>query len=141
MVKKAGEFYALTKSASRALGAVAKAADMSKVVKPRVRVDATASKAIASRRGRVRHLHTQVLSVQEVVARRELIIVKVLGVENPSDMGTKHLAQREMHECLKRAGCHITRGRSRMAFHRGLESSDPAATETDQEHRDGLTTG
>ena len=42
------EFYALTKSASRALGAVAMAADMSKVVKPRVRVDATASKAIAS---------------------------------------------------------------------------------------------
>ena len=45
------EFYALTKSASRALGAVAMAADMAKVVKPRVRVDATASKAIASRRG------------------------------------------------------------------------------------------
>ena len=45
------EFYALTKSASRALGAVAMAADMVKVVKPRVRVDATASKAIASRRG------------------------------------------------------------------------------------------
>ena len=36
------EFYALTKSASRALGAVAMAADMAKVVKPRVRVDATA---------------------------------------------------------------------------------------------------
>ena len=53
------EFYALTKSASRALDAVAMAAD------PRVRVDATASKAIASRRGvgRVRHLHTQVLWV------------------------------------------------------------------------------
>ena len=30
--------YALTKSASRALGAVAMAADMAKVVKPRVRV-------------------------------------------------------------------------------------------------------
>ena len=61
------EFYALTVSASRALGAVAMAADMAKVVKPRVRVDATASKAIASRRGvvRVRHLHTQVLWVQE----------------------------------------------------------------------------
>ena len=53
------EFYALTKSAPKALGAVATAADTSKVVKPRVRVDATASKAIASRRGvgRVRHLH------------------------------------------------------------------------------------
>ena len=89
------EFYALTKSASRALGAVAMAADMAKVVKPRVRVDATASKAIASRRGveRVRQLHTQVLWVQEAVARRELTIVKVPEVENPADMGTKHLAQ------------------------------------------------
>ena len=112
------EFYALTKSASRALGAVAMAADMSKVVKPRVRVDATASKAVASRRGagRVRHLHTEVLWVQEAVARRELTIVKVPGVENPAGKGTKHLAQKEMHECLERAGCHITGGRSRMAF-------------------------
>ena len=39
------EFYAFTKSVSRALGAVAMAADMAKVVKPRVRVDAKASKA------------------------------------------------------------------------------------------------
>ena len=111
------EFHALTKSASRALGAVAMAADMAKVVKPRVRVDATASKAIASRLGvgRVRHLHTKVLWVQEAVARRELTIVKVSGVEKPADMGTKHLAQREMHECLRRAGC-LTGGRSRMAF-------------------------
>ena len=72
------EFYALNKSASRALGAVAMAADMVKVVKPRVRVDATASKAIAPRRGvrRITHLHTQVLWVQEAGARRELTIVK-----------------------------------------------------------------
>ena len=51
------EFHALTKSASRALGAVAMAADMAKVVKLCVCVDATASKAIASGRGvaRVRH--------------------------------------------------------------------------------------
>ena len=112
------EFHALTKSASRALGAVAMAADMAKVVKPRVRVDATAWKAIASRRGveRVRHLRTQVLWVQEAVTRRELTIANVPGVENPADMGTKHLAQRKMHECLKRTGCHITGGRSRMAF-------------------------
>ena len=112
------EFYALTKSASRALGAIAMAPDMAKVLKPRVREDATASKAIASRRGveRVRHLHTQVLWVQEAVARRELTIVKVPGVENPADMETKHLAQREMHESLRQAGCHITGGRSKTAF-------------------------
>ena len=112
------EFYALAKSASRALGAVAVTADMAKVVKPRVRVDATASKAIASRRGvgRVRHLNTQVLWVQEAVARRELTFVKVTGIENPADMGTKHLAQKEMHECVRRAGCRIVGGRSKHLF-------------------------
>ena len=72
------EFFALTKSAPRALGAVAMAEDVANVVKPRVRVDPTASKAIVSRRGvgRVRHLHTQVLWVQEAVSRRELTIAK-----------------------------------------------------------------
>ena len=112
------EFYALAKSASRALGAVAMAADMAKVVKPRVRVDATASKAIASRRGvgRVRHLHTQILWVQEAVARRKLTIAKVPGCENPSGVRTKHLAQSEMYECMRRAGCHKARGRSRFVF-------------------------
>ena len=76
------EFYALTKSAKRALGAVAMFADMAKVVRPRLRVGA--SKAIASRRGvgRVRHLHTQVLWVQEAVARRELTILKVPRVQS-----------------------------------------------------------
>ena len=99
------------------------------VVKPRVRVDATASKPIASRRGvgRVRHLHTQVLWVQEAVARRELTIAKVSGCENPADMETKHLAQREMHECLRRAGCHVAGGRSRLALRvQGTSASDPA---------------
>ena len=37
------------------------------------------------------------------MARRELTIVKVPGVEHPADTGTKHLAQKEMQDCLKRA--------------------------------------
>ena len=99
------------------------------LVKPRVRVDAAASKAIASRRGvvRVRHLHTQVLWVQEAVARRELTSVKVPGVENPADIGTKHLAQKKLHECVRRAGCHITGGRSKMAFLVAQETLSQAA--------------
>ena len=83
------EFYAVTKSASRTLGAVAMAAGMAKVVKPRVREDATASKASASRRGvgRVSHLHVQVLWVQEAVARRELTVARVPGFETPCRIG------------------------------------------------------
>ena len=64
----------------------------------------------------MRRLHAQVLWVKESVARRELTIVKVAGVEKPADMETKHLAQKDMHECLKRASCRITGGRSRFAF-------------------------
>ena len=111
------EFYALTKNASKALGAVTMAFDMAKVAKPR-RVDATASKAIASRSGvgTVRHLHTQVMWVQEAVARRELTIAKVQGCENLADLGAKPVAQRGMHACMRRAGCHITGGRSRLAL-------------------------
>ena len=111
------EFYALTKSASRAIGGCAMAADLCREMKPRVFVDATASKGIASRRGvgKVRHLHTQVLWVQEAVMTRQLHIEKLPGKENPSDMGTKHLAQKEMNECLQRAGCILTGGRSRLA--------------------------
>ena len=80
------EFCALTKSASRPLGAVA----MGAVMPSSSRVcewNATASKGMASRRGVgiVRHLHTQVLSVQEAVARRELTIARVPGCENPAD--------------------------------------------------------
>ena len=118
------KFYALAKSASRALGLVAMAADLAKMVKARVRVDATASKAIASRRGvgRVRHLHTQALWVQEAVARRELTIVKVTGIENPADMGTKQFAQKEMHECMRRAECRIVGGRSKHAFDTAWET-------------------
>ena len=51
----------------------------------------------------MRHHRTQVLWVQEAVARRELTAVKVPGVENPADMETKHLVQKEMHECLRRS--------------------------------------
>ena len=118
------EFYELTKSASRALGAVARAADLAKVVKPRVIVDASASKAIASRRGvgRVRHLHTQVLWTQGAVARRELTIAKVPVYENPADLGTMHLAQRKMHECRRRAGCRIVGGRSQSALNVAQET-------------------
>ena len=120
------------------LGAVAMAADMAKVVKLRVRVDATASKAIASRRGvgRVRHLHTQVLWVQEAVARPELTIVKVPEVENPADMGMKHFAQKEMHECLRRAGYHITGGAVEDGVSsrtRDLSQAALGATETETE--------
>ncbi len=112
------EFYALTKSASRAIGGAAMAKDLAIHFSPRVLVDATASKGIASRRGvgRVRHLHTQVLWVQEAVADRHLRVEKVPGHDNVADCGTKHLAEAAMQKCLRNASLRLAGGRSDMAL-------------------------
>ena len=112
------EFYALTKAASRALGAVAMARDLALNLRPRVKVDASASKGIASRRGvgRIRHLHTQVLWVQEACARRELAVDKLPGAENPADLGTKYLGARALTECLRLCSCRLAQGRSEVAL-------------------------
>ena len=64
----------------------------------------------------MRHLQTQVLWVQEAVARRELTNARMPGCDNPANLETKHLVQREMHECMRRAGCQIAGGCSRLAL-------------------------
>ena len=94
------------------------AKDLAVEVQPRVLVDASASKGITSRRGvgRARHLHTHTLWVQEAVADRQLRIDKTKGTENVADMGTKHLAQREMAGCMARAGLRLAGGRSKLAL-------------------------
>ena len=60
--------------------------------------------------------------MQEAVARRELTIVKVPGVENPADMGTKHLAQRKCTDAwAEQAAMSPEDGRGwRLGSHRGL---------------------
>ena len=95
------EFDPLLKIASGALGAVSTVADMAKVVKPRVRVDATAPTAIASRRGVgiVRQFYSQGL-------QQELTIARVTRVRKLADEGTKHVVQKEMHEHMRRS-CQI----------------------------------
>ena len=93
------EYYAYTKSASRALCAVATTA-VAKVVMPRVRVGATDTFIfrLCWCRNRWRD------------------VARVPGRENPADTGTKHLAQREMRACMRRADCQIAGGRSRLAL-------------------------
>ena len=83
------EFYALTKSASRALGAVAMAVDMVTVGQPH--------------------------DAEEALARLELTIPRVQGCENPVDLGTKQVAQKEMRKCM-RAAPEIVSGRSKLAL-------------------------
>ena len=65
--------------------------------------DATAGKAIASRRGlgRVRHIDVSNLWIQEQVADESIELQKIKNVYNPADPMTKHLAETEMQHCME----------------------------------------
>ena len=55
--------------------------------------DASAAIAISQRTGlgKLRHIQTQYLWIQERVAHKEIGLQTVLGTENPADLLTKHL--------------------------------------------------
>eukprot|EP00959_Pyramimonas_sp_CCMP1952_P124028 2593172-Pyramimonas_sp.AAC.1 len=57
--------------------------------------DSSAAKGIFGRRGigRIRHMHTPLLRVQEKRARKEIDVRKTPGESNPADLGTKELSR------------------------------------------------
>ena len=112
------EFYAFVRGCSIGLGAVSMAKDLGQSMRLVVRTDSSAAKGIASRRGvgKVRHLHTPCLWVQQRVFRRDLAVEKVAGPLNVADLGTKPLAAAEMHTFLARCGISFKEGRHGLAL-------------------------
>ena len=64
---------------------------------------------MASRRGvgGVRHIHTPTLWLQQTVARRKLLLVKIPGDDNTSDIGTKVLTAERMWSLLDMLGLRV----------------------------------
>ena len=89
------ELIAVVKTACEALGSVALAQHLGIYLCVRLHVDAAAALGILERQGvgRVRHLDIGVLWLQEQQLRRIVELTKVLGVEKPADLTTKHLVQ------------------------------------------------
>ena len=87
------EFYALVKATSVAIGLQNMARHYGLELGITLKVDATAGRGIASRRGvgKIRHLSTQTLWVQRLVQDKVLGIQMTPGDSNPSDLGTKHV--------------------------------------------------
>ena len=84
------ELAAVTKAAAEALGIQSVLSDFGVSVKIEIHSDATAAIGICKRQGlgRVRHLTTADLWVQQKVRSRELKLFKLPGTENPSDLMT-----------------------------------------------------
>ncbi len=82
------EFYGIVKAATYGLGVKGIVMDMGLVMDLRVNTDSSAAKSIASRRGcgKVRHLETREVWLQERVARGDLEIRKVRGEGNIADV-------------------------------------------------------
>ena len=112
------EFYGLVKAAGAGLGHQAIMEDFGLQVPVRVWTDSSAALGISSRSGlgKLRHLETHTLWVQEKVRTGAIKVLKVRGEVNPADLFTKHLASRDkVHQLVKLFGCECRSGRSAAA--------------------------
>ena len=114
------EFYAAVKSASIGLGFVALCEDLGwKLPKPvEIRIDASACLGIAARRGagRIRHIATPTLWLQQAVHEGRIVVLKVKGTANPADLGTKHVEKAIIDHAWKTMGYRSEGGRSKKAL-------------------------
>ena len=114
------EFYAAVKSASVSLGMKAMVADLGVNLKTPIKlyVDSTACMGAAGRRGagRIRHIATSTLWLQNAVGEGRIALAKVLGTANPADIGTKVLGGTVLTGLLKRCGLLYLDGRSELTL-------------------------
>ena len=107
------EFTAGVKGTSAGLGTKALAADLGLSVSPVIHTDSSAAKGIFGRRGvgKIRHLHTPLLWVQQKRAQKEIDVKKTPGESNSADLGTKELSRVVMERHLNRCGLYFERGK------------------------------
>ena len=88
------ELYSLVKGAALTLGMLALAQDLGESLGATVNTDASAALGIIQRQGlgKLRHVLTQFLWIQEKVRANEFDIAKVAGQDNPADILTKNVA-------------------------------------------------
>ena len=112
------EFYGVVKAAGAGLGHQSLMDDLGIHLPVRVWTDSSAALGIASRSGlgKLRHLETHTLWVQEAVRTGKIELRKVWGEVNPADLFTKHLPSREkVHQLLGLFGCEYRSGRAAAA--------------------------
>ena len=65
--------------------------------------DSSAAKSFATRRGlgKMRHMEARYLWLQGEVLKKTVKVLKVKGEENPADLMTKYLSERDIFKCLK----------------------------------------
>ena len=108
------EYYAALKGASISHGFRSMVADLGIDVKVVLRSDSVAALGIGGRQGlgKLRHLETSYLWLQDILAQGRLAVRKIKGAENPADLGTKHLKFDDIEKHLGMMGFSFRSGRS-----------------------------
>ena len=111
------ELGGLCKGAANAIGLRSVARDSGIALKLDVRSDATAALGIARRLGigKIRHLDTSLLWIQQKLKDGDLTVAKVLGTDNPADCLTKHLDRATLAKHLLALGLEYQEGRAELA--------------------------
>ena len=108
------EFYGVTKAAGIALGMRALMRDLGVEMRVRVWTDSSATMGICGRQGlgKLRHIDTRSLWIQQKLRQGALELRKVRGEVNPADLFTKHLSSEErISDLLMLLGCRWRTGR------------------------------
>ena len=87
------ELYSLVKGAAQTLGMLSLARDLGVHMRATVHTDASAALSIIQRQGtgKLRHVSTQFLWIQEKTRNEEFDVAKIPGEENPADVLTKNV--------------------------------------------------
>ena len=111
------ELAAVTKAAAEGLGVQAILLDFGFETKLEIHSDATAAIGMCKRQGlgRVRHLATADLWMQQRIKLKHFKLFKLPGTMNPSDLMTKHKSRPEIERFLTMLGIAAERGRSKLA--------------------------
>ncbi len=112
------EFYGTTRGAGMGLGVQSLMADLGHRLKLRVWTDSSAAIGVCSRQGlgKLRHLDTHLLWIQQAVRSGRIDLRKVDGTANPADLFTKHMSSRDkLSRMVALMGCKYSEGRAASA--------------------------
>ena len=112
------EFHGLVKGAAVSLGQQALFEDLGVTVPVRLWTDSSAAIGITSRQGlgKLRHVDTKTLWLQQAARTKRVEVRKVAGLANPADLFTKHsLSKERILELVRLLGCKYEDGRPESA--------------------------
>ena len=108
------ELTGICKGAAQGLGLQGLASDLGLKWSVTVATDAAAAIGICRRRGlgKIRHLATADLWVQDRIKKGDFALVKVSGADNPADILTKHVDRTILEKHLRKLSLQYEDGRA-----------------------------